>query len=221
MPQKQTKPRGGPVRRKRRSSEEIMTRVLSAATEEFERNGFSGATTAAIAANADVTEAQLFRCFSSKADLFHAAVFDPLSEHLQRFLAAQITDASDVKDVQDKSRLYISELQDFLAEHSDLWLSLLAAQRYARDDVESVSRIDGLQTYFERGAATQRTRIKGKPVVRPDLMVRVSFLSVLACVMFKDLIFPRGLATQSEIRDAINEFVMDGINANARPKRAS
>lgn len=219
MPQKQTKARAAPTRRKRRSSEEILDKLVRAATQEFERNGFSGATTAAIARKAGTTEAQLFRCFPSKAALFRAAVFDPLSAHLQRFLASQIADVTDAKSVQDKSRLYISELQDFLSEHSDLWLSLLAAQRYARDDVDGVSRIDGLQTYFERGAATQRTRIKGKAAVQPELMVRVSFLAVLACVMFKDLIFPRGLASDDAIRAAINEFVMDGINANTKPRR--
>jgi hypothetical protein len=38
---------------------------------------------------------------------------------------------------------------------------------------------------------------------------------VLACVMFKDWIFPRGLAGPDEISAAIRDFVMDGINANS------
>jgi hypothetical protein len=38
---------------------------------------------------------------------------------------------------------------------------------------------------------------------------------VLACVLFKDWVFPAGMATEDEIRAAINDFVMDGINANS------
>ena len=46
-------------------------------------------------------------------------------------------------------------------------------------------------------------------------MVRVSFVAVLACILFKEWIFPSGIADEGEISAAINNFVMDGINANA------
>jgi hypothetical protein len=45
-------------------------------------------------------------------------------------------------------------------------------------------------------------------------MVRVSFVSVLACIMFKDWIFPDGMASDSDIEAAINNFVLEGISAN-------
>jgi hypothetical protein len=57
-------------------------------------------------------------------------------------------------------------------------------------------------------------RLKGDYKVAPKLMVRVSFAAVLACVMFKDWIFPPGLASDEEIRAAINDFVREGIGAN-------
>jgi hypothetical protein len=44
--------------------------------------------------------------------------------------------------------------------------------------------------------------------------VRVSFVAVLACVMFKDWIFPPGMASDEEITAAINDFVMEGIRVN-------
>jgi hypothetical protein len=34
------------------------------------------------------------------------------------------------------------------------------------------------------------------------------------------LLFPKGLATGDEIRAAISDFVMNGLSANATPKRA-
>lgn len=215
-------PRAKPVRRVRRSPEELMERILQAATEEFEAFGFAGATTAAIARRADVTEAQLFRYFSSKAELFQAAVFEPLNRHLRTFLSGQISDLADAKDVDDKSRLYITELQHFLSQHASLWMTLLAAEKYAPEGVHGVAQIDGLQTYFERGAATMKSRLgKSAALVSPELMVRVSFASVLGCVLLKDWIFPKGLASDTKIRAAINDFVMNGVNANAQqpPRR--
>jgi hypothetical protein len=45
-------------------------------------------------------------------------------------------------------------------------------------------------------------------------MVRVSFVAVLASLMFKDWLFPAGMASEDEIREAIVDFVIDGIRAN-------
>ena len=52
------------------------------------------------------------------------------------------------------------------------------------------------------------------PKVDPKLMVRVSFVAVLACVMFRDWIFPPGMATEEEENKAIQDFVIEGISAN-------
>src|SRR5215831_2266036 len=81
------------TKRAKRSSAEVMERLLTAAREEFRRRGFAGATTAAIARNAAVTEAQLFRYFESKSDLFREAVFEPLDKHFSEFNARYPTSA--------------------------------------------------------------------------------------------------------------------------------
>ena len=69
---------GGPKKRKRRAMDELMGLILAAAADEFKTRGFARATTASIAKKANVTEAQLFRYFKLKSDLFSSAVFDPL-----------------------------------------------------------------------------------------------------------------------------------------------
>lgn len=202
-------------RRKRRSPEEIMDRLMRAASEEFRRNGFSGATTAGIARNADVTEAQLFRYFGSKADLFREAVFKPLNAHFEAFNAGHLMKPRDEKDYRTLSRLYITELQDFIGEHAQMLMSLVVAQAYAPDSTQGVAGIDSLRTYFERGAETMARRMDSEPQVDPRLMVRVSFAAVLANVLFKDWLFPAGLASEDAIGSAIVDFVIDGISANA------
>lgn len=201
-------------RKKRRSSEEIMERLVGAAREEFKRCGFAGATTAAIARNADVTEAQLFRYFDSKADLFREAVFEPLNKHFSEFNARYPTDAASGENVREHVRLYITELQQFLDEHSKLLLSLAVAQIFTSGSEQGVGEIESLRHYFDRGAAMMSNRVEKDPKVDPQLLVRTSFAAVLGCVIFKDLIFPAGLASDADISTAIIDFVIDGISVN-------
>lgn len=202
------------TRRKRRSPEELFDRIIEAAGGEFEENGYSGATTAAIARRADVTEAQIFRFFSSKAALFREAIFQPLNRHFTEFQARHVSAAAEADPVRVRARRYIDELQDFMGEHSRMLMSLIVANAYSPDASEHVSEIEGLKAYFERGRATMQQHTEAETPVPPELMVRVSFAAVLACVMFKDWLFPPGMANEAEIRDAIAEFTIDGIRAN-------
>lgn len=205
------------ARRKRRSPGEIMDRILQASADEFKRAGFAGATTASIARAADVTEAQLFRYFASKAELFHAAIFEPLNRHFCDFQARHVSDATEAEGVRDLAGDYISELQQFIGDHSQMLMSLVVAQAYARGSTQGMGEIESLGDYFDRGATMMARRVEGAPVVDPRLMVRVSFAAVLGCVLFKDWIFPPGLANEAEIGAAIKEFVIDGISANTDP----
>lgn len=204
----ETKPR-----RKRRSTAEVTNRLLQAAQEEFKRCGYNGATTAAIARLADSTEAQLFRTFSSKAQLFQEAIFRPLSAHLEQFNARYLSEQN-TASMRDNARLYISELQQFLSEHAQSLLAVLTATSYGAEQENGSQAIDSLTAYFERGAAVQTRRIGENPRVDPRLMVRVSFAAVLGNVMFKDILFPEGLASDAAINDAIIAFVLDGTSLN-------
>jgi len=198
-------------RRKRRSGPEVAKRILEAAAQEFEIAGYAGATTAAIARRAEVTEAQIFRLYGSKQDLFRAAIFGPLNEHFSAFMARAAQVEGDGREL---ARAYIVELQDFMASHSRMLMSLIVASAYSPETVGSVNEMEGLKAYFEQGAALSRRRLDQEPKVSPDLMVRVSFAAVLANLMFRDWLFPPGLATDAEIREAIVDFVIGGIEAN-------
>jgi len=203
--------------RKRRSPAEIRERLVRAAREEFRRSGFAGATTAGIARAADVTEMQLFRCFGSKAELFREAVFEPLNEHFAAFNARHLSDLAGLSSIHEQARLYITELQEFLDEHSKLLLSLIVAQTFTSGSLQGVGEIGSLRAYFERGAAMMSSRVEPDPQVDPALLVRVSFAAVLGCVMFRDWIFPVGLASHEAIDAAIVDFVIDGISVNSDP----
>jgi AcrR family transcriptional regulator len=196
------------ARRRRRSSEEVSDRILDAAAEEFEQAGYSGATTAAIARRAEVTEAQIFRLFGSKRELFHAAIFAPLNRHFQEFHARTAADATPPSEALALS--YIGELQDFIEQHSRMLMSLIVASAYSPGDTGGVGEMEGLRAYFERGAAMMTERGASGGRVDPALMVRVSFAAVLANVMFRDWLFPKSM-DQETIRRAIGDFIVHGI----------
>lgn len=205
-----------PVRRKRRSPEEIMQRLLRAASSEFRRAGYAGATTAAIAREAEVTEAQLFRYFSSKAELFRVAVFEPLNRSFADFNAAQLAQgALDTRPMPLKVRGYIEELQAFIGEHAEALMSLVVAEAYEPESIQGLGNVKALGEYFERGATEMLQRTAGDVKVAPELMVRVSFTAVLANVLFRHWMFPAGMASDEQISEALTDFVIEGVSINA------
>ncbi len=192
----------------------MTNRIIQAAAEEFKRVGYAGATTAAIARKAGVTEAQLFRYFGSKSNLFRELIFKPLDEHLLHFTKEHLPDAANNPDFKGSLALYTDELQRFVVENRHMITSLVVAQTYETGAAQGVAAISSLGKYFDRGAAIMKGRRGQSLKVDPKLMVRVSFAAVLACVMFWDWIFPPGLASDEEIKDAINDFVLEGISAD-------
>jgi AcrR family transcriptional regulator len=203
------------ARRKRRSPDEVRDRIVTAAGEAFGRFGYSGATTAEIARRAEVTEAQIFRYFASKAELFRSAVFEPLNRSFAEFNARMLADGP-AEDLREGAPAYITALQEFMERHSKTLMTMVVARAYEKAAGAEPAVGDDLSEYFEIGAATMRQRIAGEPRVAPELMVRVSFAAVLGCALFKDWMFPPGLASDEAIRQATIDFVVDGINANTQ-----
>jgi AcrR family transcriptional regulator len=202
-----------PAKRKRRTPADISARIISAAGDEFRRFGYAGATTAGIAKAAEVTEAQIFRYFESKANLFREAVFKPLDEQFKEFIDEHINDF-DVGAVQEGTATYIDRLQQFFSEQGSLLIALFVARNYDPSVAVGVSTISSLAKYFDRGAEQVTARLSAPPQIDPKIMVRVSFAAVLGCVLFKEWIFPPGLASDDEIMQAINDFTREGIEAN-------
>lgn len=72
-------------RRKRLSAEARRRLIIDAAREVFLENGEAGARLRDIADRAGITEAYLYRYFTSKAELYHAAVFEPVERIIEEF----------------------------------------------------------------------------------------------------------------------------------------
>lgn len=206
------------LRRSRRSTEEIVERLTSAATEEFESKSYTGATTAAIARRAGVAEALLFNHFGSKKQLFQNTIFRPLEQHFDAFQASVSTNLADPDDVQAGSRQYIDGLQSFVDEHKGMFLSLVFAQTYKPSDVDGLAEIKGLHDYFARMAELADSNLVQPARVSPRHMARISFATIMSCILFRDWLFSDEMDDPEELRSAICDFVMEGLSAND-PKR--
>lgn len=203
---------------KRRSREDILNRIVRAASEQFKRYGFVGATTPAIARKAGVTETQLFRYFGSKSNLFRETIFKPLDQHLLNF-SNQTVKQGPVAS-RERHELYTTQLQRFITEHSEMLSTLAFTEKYDAGSGHGVGEINSLNIYFDHCAADMAKSMVNRGKVSPEVMVRVTFAAVLGCTMFKDWIFPKGLASDEKITAAINTFVIEGISANVGQPKA-
>jgi len=74
-------------RRKRLSAEARRELIIDAARDVFVENGQAGGRLRDIAERAGITEAYLYRYFTSKAELYHAAVYEPVERIIDEFEA--------------------------------------------------------------------------------------------------------------------------------------
>lgn len=202
-------------RRKRRSTQEVIDSILDAAVVEFSESGYTSATTAAIARRAGVVEALIFSHFGSKKNLFHKTVYKSLDDHFSEFLKTHHHDDSDIEALLKDTREYMSDLVRFVRTHSGLFKSLIVNETYAygKDEDMPVGP-QGLQDYFNKMADTEVGLLKRRPQVSPHLLGRISFATILGCILFEDWLFPIGIASEREIHEGLCDFLMDGVNVN-------
>lgn len=199
------------ARRKRRSPAEIRARLLDAAREQFQQRGYAGATTATIARQADVAEIQMFRYFSSKADLFREAVFAPLVDHFRAFTTEHNPEAIDDTSIRERAQLYVEELQAFLREHATTLVSLFIAQTHSTPGPAAPWPGGDLQSFFEDCAGLMSARAGSSTDADPGKVVRVAFAALLGCVTYRDWLFPGEDQDRAAIDAVIRDFILAGI----------
>lgn len=199
-------------RRSRRSPEELTRRLLDAAVEEFAANGYAGARTAAIAQRADVVEPLLFKYFGSKAQLFQRAIFDTLDRNYTSFTDSHVFDVHDKASWIEQSKEYIGQQQDFLRENSRIFMSLIMNEAFESENLEGVDGLSGLQAFLDKMSTFAEARPIDTNVTDSALIARISFGSLLACVLFGDWLFPKGVGSDERIRSAVIDFILKGAD---------
>ncbi len=92
-------------RRPRRDTVRRRTEIVSAARQVFFERGLAGARTREIAQAAGVNEGVLFRYFSSKEEMFQAAIIDPLEEFFERLLPLEASAINAAPTVESREKL--------------------------------------------------------------------------------------------------------------------
>jgi len=209
------------TKRKRRSHKEIKDLVIAAATEEFKSHGYTGVTTAAIARRANITKAQLLGYFDSKAELFNEAIFKPLFEHFCSLNTRSKPVTYEVEKVKDRVRFNFIEMQNFLEEHSEMLLSITTDKAFKEDSQLGIDQLSGLKDYYELSSRWMTSRLDSEPQVDPKLVVKAIFAIVLGCVIFKDWLLHEDPTTEDDFREAILNFVTNGLKVNSYPDLGS
>jgi len=154
--------------------------MLEAARELFASEGYGGATTKEIARRADVSEAVLFRNFSSKETLFEAAILEPFGEFVAtytgRWTDAPLPDGSP----EQVMRQYTETLFDIVCEHRHLFAALVTSRLAGPGLQEAFARLD------EMGDAMAKAH--GLAYDTP-IAVRSAFLMVTSVALFEDQLF--------------------------------
>jgi AcrR family transcriptional regulator len=197
-------------RRKRRSTQEIVDRIVDAASTEFGENGYAQTTTAAIARRADVAEALIFNHFGNKANLFRKAVFKPLDDHFSNFVATH--SHFDDTDRARESRAFVSDLVTFVRQRSGIFKSLVVNEAFASDEGSGALR--GLQDYFDKMSAIEEARMVEPQKVPPRLISRLSFAAILGYILCEQWLIPDAMASDKEVHEAMCDFIMEGLSIN-------
>jgi AcrR family transcriptional regulator len=210
---KAPKPEKVRQRRPRRTTDEIIDLIIAAATEEFELNGYMGATTAAIAKRAEVAEALIFVHFGTKARLFHDTIFKPLNRHVAEFCMTHLVDRERPEVLASETKEYITQMQMFIEQHSQMLTSFVVANLYPAELQPKFSQADGLNEYFARASELGQKRPRKPSTISLPVMARLAFAATLAPVMFKKWLFPEGLISDADLSLAITNFVYSGLQA--------
>ena len=139
--------------------------VLEAATLEFARAGFHGASTDAIARQAGISQPYLFRLFGSKKELFIAVIEDCYSRMLASFRAAAAgTSGAEAlvsigeayaQSLEEDRTILQGQLQAYAASVEDDEIRQATARGFGRlvDYVEAVSGADRvtISQFFAKG----------------------------------------------------------------------
>jgi AcrR family transcriptional regulator len=198
-----------PQRRARRSTETVRRLILEAARELFAERGYAGATTREIAQRADINEVLLFRHFTSKAQLFEQAVFEPCQGFIEEF--SRKHPPTPMHASAETAREFVTGLYQVFHENRRLMMALIAASFYEPEITRSLAHIDAIQDYYK--GAEDYVRLEGANTrLGIGTGVRLSFGLVAATVLFEDWMFA-GVRKPSARRliDDLSAFMEHGF----------
>nr|WP_166682421.1 TetR/AcrR family transcriptional regulator [Streptomyces sp. 846.5] len=204
-----------PAPRSRRSSATVRSLVLRAAAELFEEQGFGSVSTREIAARAGVTQAQVFRHFGTKTDLFVEAVYQPfhafVTDYVGRWAQRGHGSGSSVRDTE----VFVGDLYRLLLDHRGL-LAALSGQAGNGSPELPVHASALLQEIFDRleREVTVEAQAQGRKTIDAAYAVRFAFALVFGVSVLDQALFPDGAArpSQAQVIEEMSGFILRGAS---------
>jgi AcrR family transcriptional regulator len=210
---------------KRRSPRQALEDIITAAHSEFKEQGYERTTTAAIARKARVSESQIYRYFATKLDLFHEAIFHYIERDIEDFYNAP-SRAKPLEEyagtINEIAAHRVMELQEFFKKNSEAILTILFTRAYI-PNAKGLGEVEAIGRFFDRateGVIEYRGLSRDeKRKSNPNLILRALFLSILANSIFRDVVFPVGIASEEEIDLAVAKAAIGGLSGFSTKKK--
>jgi AcrR family transcriptional regulator len=196
---------------------EVRRLLLDSARALFAERGYAGTSTRAIAEEAGVANSLLHRHFSSKAQLFEEAVFDPFATFIGQVVSDWEERSPLKRTLADECRFFVTGLYDALSEHRQLVLALIAGDVYESDlrSFASDEHDTPVARLLDRLTEVTETEIRGRgltPVGDVGSIVGLTFGMVLSAAVLPRWIMPSvQTATRDQIIDDLVGFMLNGI----------
>lgn len=167
--------------RTRRSSQEVRSLILAAATELFAEKGFDGTTTREVAERAGVRETTMFRIYATKERLYDEAVLRPFSGFLETFTETWMNAEVPGGEPQEVLEQFVRELHSLVARNRTLIAALAWTQPLTEQGHASLAQLEKVGT-----AIAERFGLDFDVPVA----VRAATIAVVATTMLEERLFP-------------------------------
>jgi TetR/AcrR family transcriptional regulator, transcriptional repressor for nem operon len=166
-----------------KAPEDTRQAILSAAFQEFYRNGFQGGSVNKIVEAAGITKGALFHHFPGKRELAFAVIDEIIEPVLRQRWLDQLADSSDpIMSMQQTIRHLVKN--DIQSGH---WLQGCPLNNLAQEmsplDEGFRERIDGLYDVWRKGIAEALTHGRAAGTVRKDVPAREVAALIVAAQM--------------------------------------
>lgn len=165
----------------RRSPEEVRQVILRAARELFASRGYAGTSIREIAEHAGVYEPMIYRRVGSKAELFEAAVLQPLTEVVTGHLA-RVEQWRQAGPMTEVGRSWVEPMYDAIRDNRDLLLALMAAEGFHAEDFQDRRPFgDGIRRLIDQTEPEARMEVTRRGL--PDVDVRANIVANLGMLL--------------------------------------
>jgi AcrR family transcriptional regulator len=191
--------------------------LLDSARTLFAERGYSGTSTRAIAERAGVANSLLHRHFTSKAQLFEEAVFDPFATYIGQVVSDWEERSPLKRTLEQECRYFVAGLYDALNDNRRLVLALVAGDVYETDlrSFTSDQHDTPVGRLLDRLEEVTETEIRGRgltPVGDVSATVRLTFGMVLSAAVLPRWIMPAARPlSRDQVIDEIVGFMLHGI----------